>query len=447
MQQRFLAGWTPSSSFSFDEGVMPSTYMRNTTRIFMPDKPHRYGTKIFMMCDSRSAYCHIFELYAGKRAGGDGATASVDNKTGAAAVIRNLKIVLDGVNGRPPWHVIVIDRFYSSVVLAVELLRLNVYVIGTVMTNLLGFNKAVKESRKTRPANIPRGSFTFSRSVSVPSLIAFHWWDRKPVHYLGNMASATIGRKVKQIGDITVAFPAVVSDYQRGMGGVDVHDQLCLQRYSLQMSTKFVKYYKSLFLGFVDLALVNSYISHRETARIFGSITMSRCEWYRVLQNQLLQLRPVYFAGVVVTPLPTIQKRKRAIRVVHAPEQSEAWVTASGIKKRHQRSCKVCALLRTNKKKKSFATTYFCERCSLDDAKLWLGNKIRREYKGQSRDLLSGTRTLETGKQFHLPWVSELYCVVLVKRQVNARKLDGSFAFEWEGDGDDKKSDNDCEQE
>ncbi|OWZ06238.1 hypothetical protein PHMEG_00021538 [Phytophthora megakarya] len=145
---------------------------RNTTRMFMPHKPHRYGSKIFMVCDSRSAYCHRFELYAGKRAGGDGTTASVDNKTGAAAVIRNLKIVLDGANGRLPWHVVVIDRFYSSVLLAFELLQMNVYVIGTVMTNRLGFNKAVKESRKPRPANIPRGSFTFSRSVSVPSLMS-----------------------------------------------------------------------------------------------------------------------------------------------------------------------------------------------------------------------------------------------------------------------------------
>ncbi|OWY91609.1 hypothetical protein PHMEG_00039735, partial [Phytophthora megakarya] len=49
------------------------------------------------------------------------------------------------------------------------------------------------------------------------------------------------------------------------------------------------------------------------------------------------------------------------------------------------RSCKVCALLRTDRKNKSFATTYFCERCSIDDAKCWLCNKIRRQYKGTAK--------------------------------------------------------------
>lgn len=43
------------------------------------------------------------------------------------------------------------------------------------------------------------------------------------------------------------------------MGGVDVHDQLRLQRYSLQRAVTFLKKYKSLFLGLVDLKVVNGY--------------------------------------------------------------------------------------------------------------------------------------------------------------------------------------------
>jgi Transposase IS4 len=58
LQKRFLSGWTTPAVFSFDEGVLPATSRRNTTRMFMPDKPHRYGTKMFMVCDAASAYCH-----------------------------------------------------------------------------------------------------------------------------------------------------------------------------------------------------------------------------------------------------------------------------------------------------------------------------------------------------------------------------------------------------
>jgi hypothetical protein len=281
-----------------------------------------------MLCLTR------FELYVGKRNTGDTGEAAVDEKTGAAAVVRNLKVVLES-NERHPWHAVVVDRFYSSILLAIELLGMGIYVIGTIMTNRLGYDANVKETRASRPASIPRGTFSFSRSVAVPSMVALQWWDRKPVHYLCTgsvMTEASIGRKVKQLGAITVPCPAAVADYQRWMGGVDVHDQLRLQRYSLQTSTKFKKYYKSLFLGLVDMALVNAYLSHKEAARIAGSQPMKRGEWFSLLQNQLLQLKPQDFAGVVATPTIGSQKRKRApVRHAHALEQSEDWVVVSGV--------------------------------------------------------------------------------------------------------------------
>ncbi|OWZ13805.1 hypothetical protein PHMEG_00012811 [Phytophthora megakarya] len=88
----------------------------------------------------------------------------------------------------------------------------------------------------------------------------------------------------------------------------------------------------------------------------------------------------------MVTPPSHGHKRNRApVRLAHQVEQSEDWVTVSGVQKRRQRSCKVCALLRTNTKKKSFATTFYCERCSVDNAKCWLCNKIRHTYQGEAK--------------------------------------------------------------
>ncbi|KAG6623606.1 uncharacterized protein IUM83_02195 [Phytophthora cinnamomi] len=364
--------------------VLPATSKRNTTRMFMPDKPHRYGTKMFMTCDSKTAYCHRFEVYVGKREVGDTQADAVDHKIGAAAVIRNLKVVL--AHNRLAYHAVVVDRFYSSIPLAVELLTMSVYIVGIIMTNRLGFNRNVRETRRTRPSFIPRGSFTFSRSVAVPSMVVFHWWDRKPVHYLctgSAMAESTIKRNVKRVGPITVPCPSAVNDYQRWMGGVDVHDQLRLQRFSLQTSVRLQKYYKSLFLGFLDLAMVNAYLSHKEACKLNGTTAMKRGEWYSVLQNQLLQLKAQDFQGITVTPPTRSGKRvrKRTGPEGHSLAQFGDWVTVSGVQKRRPRSCKVCALLR-GARKKSFQTTYYCESCSLDDAKCYLCPKARREYKG-----------------------------------------------------------------
>ncbi|KAK1936984.1 hypothetical protein P3T76_009762 [Phytophthora citrophthora] len=108
---------------------------------------------------------------------------------------------------------------------------------------------------------------------------------------------------------------------------------------------------------------------------------MRRSEWFFVLRIQLLQLKAEDFAGVDETPPPSSQKRRwTPVHLTHALQQAEDWVVVSGVQKRRQRSCKFCALLRTGKKK-SFTTTYYSERCPIDDAKGWLCNKFRRQYK------------------------------------------------------------------
>ena len=65
----------------------------------------------------------------------------------------------------------------------------------------------------------------------------------------------------------------------------------------------------------------------------------------------------------------------------HKNVQFDDWVTVSGIQKRRQRACKVCALLRGTRKK-SYQTTYYCEDCSHPDAKCFLCPKARRTYGG-----------------------------------------------------------------
>ena len=62
LQRTFLAGWDLGEALSFDEGVLPSTSRHNTTRTFMPDKPHRWGSKLFITCDARTAYCYRYVL-------------------------------------------------------------------------------------------------------------------------------------------------------------------------------------------------------------------------------------------------------------------------------------------------------------------------------------------------------------------------------------------------
>ncbi|GMF48759.1 unnamed protein product [Phytophthora fragariaefolia] len=259
IQERFLSGWSLPAIFSFDELVLPATLRRNPSRMFMSDKPHRYGSKLFMLCDAKT-------VLRGQGMGGDN---GIDFKSGAAAVVRKLSAAFTP-ESRHNWHAVVVDRLYSSVLLAVELLKMNVFVVGTIQTNRLGFNKAIQPKHKTRPAS------------SV-------------------MTASTIERKIKHVGALHIGCPQSVNDY------------------SLQMSTRFTKYYKALFLGLLDLALVNTFLSHKEAAKIKVTVAMPRAEWFVVLQDQLLQLKAEDFAGVQATPPASCQKRRRTpVRLTHA---------------------------------------------------------------------------------------------------------------------------------
>ncbi|GMF45621.1 unnamed protein product [Phytophthora fragariaefolia] len=57
LQETFRAGYMPPPVMAFDEAMFPSRSSFNRMRVYMKDKPHKYGTKLFMLCCSQTAYC------------------------------------------------------------------------------------------------------------------------------------------------------------------------------------------------------------------------------------------------------------------------------------------------------------------------------------------------------------------------------------------------------
>lgn len=90
----------------------------------------------------------------------------------------------------------------------------------------------------------------------------------------------------------------MMRDYHRWMGGVDVHDQLRLQRYSLQQQTKCKKYYKAVFLGLVDIAIVNAYVVYRDVQKARGAKQDTHAQFLMQLQAQMLDVTEDDFAEV-----------------------------------------------------------------------------------------------------------------------------------------------------
>ncbi|DAZ96869.1 TPA: hypothetical protein N0F65_008830 [Lagenidium giganteum] len=274
-------------------------------------------------------------------------------KTGHAAVVRNLR----AVSGRNQLesYLVVTDRFYTSVALAIQLLAMKVYLLRTCMTNRLGFCQQLIRRQKHRGEGTTRGAHVVVQCNRIPQLQVCVWWDNLPMRLLCTGGSAELERVARRERDgsqVEVPCPKFVKDYQRLKGGVDIHDQLRLQRYSLQMAIRYQQYYKSLFFGLFmkELHLQLLQLTHNDTS-------------HAVL-------------GAVASPqLPPVRRKTTRVAV------HDEWQDISGSRKRRQRSCKLCSLLR-GYRERGFQTAFFCEACSDGDKRVYLCPKARRSVDG-----------------------------------------------------------------
>ncbi|KAE9174546.1 hypothetical protein PF005_g25814 [Phytophthora fragariae] len=212
-----------------------------------------------------------------------------------------------------------------------------------------------------------------------PQVTAAMWMDRNPVHMLSSGGSRQAVAVLRRIhGQMqSVLAPELVRDYHRSMGGVDVHDQLRMQRYSVQLCYKTRKHYKTLFLGLLDMALVNAFIVYRYNKKVNNKRPPKHSAFLEELMEQLLAVD----SDKVFTEIE--QATSARDRTAASPDRSEARQQTSGPEgavddchqleenpdtfdgvqgvKRRQRSCKVCALFKVKPRK---FTKYFCPECS-----------------------------------------------------------------------------------
>ena len=62
-QKTFNRGYRLGKYLSFDEGMVGSRHQYNPMRVYMSDKPTKWGTKFFMLCCAKTGYCSRYELF------------------------------------------------------------------------------------------------------------------------------------------------------------------------------------------------------------------------------------------------------------------------------------------------------------------------------------------------------------------------------------------------
>ena len=214
---------------------------------YLPNKPVKWGFKIFASCDSATSILCDFEVYTGQ--------ADVQGGLAHNVVVR----LSDGLEKQN--YVIFTDNFYTSAQLADTLLGKGIYLVGTIRSNRRGFPRLLKDDMKKFEKKADRGE---TRYVRDGNKLYQQWKDKRVVSMLSTVHKGhehvTVARKSKADGQFQVVQinqPKCIGDYNSSMGGVDLFDQHIAAYRALRRCQK---YWKSIFLDFLDVSEVNAFL-------------------------------------------------------------------------------------------------------------------------------------------------------------------------------------------
>lgn len=249
--------YLPNRCLTVDECAI-ATKGRFSPTQYMPSKPLRKGLRVWMLCDSRSGYCHRTRLYVGKPS--DDANASTLGHRVVTSLVR-------GLEGR--YHHLFMDSFFTSVPLLQRLLQDGLYACGPTNPNRRGYPDALK------PRNVGKLSPGEFYQCQRGNLVATVTRDAKVVSCLSsNSAPGIVGigpgkrdgegsdGDCSSLSSLGIARPLPLLLYQENMRGVDLCDQL---RECYQVGRPCKKWWRYFLWFYVNLCIVNAYIILRES--------------------------------------------------------------------------------------------------------------------------------------------------------------------------------------
>ncbi|XP_031732493.1 piggyBac transposable element-derived protein 4-like [Anarrhichthys ocellatus] len=304
----------PSQEISIDERMV-SSKARIGLKQYMKNKPVRWGYKLFVLADSSSGYTWDFFVYEGRFQGISGNGLSYDS------VMELIDTKLLGTG-----YKLFVDNFYTSLPLFRDLLQKRIWACGTIRTSRIGFPKTKVNGLVSKP---PRGSI---RWIRKDSLLFVQWRDTRDVSMCSTLHKAhaedTAQRRVKgadghwALKEIPV--PPTVKEYNQLMGGVDLSDAL-IGYYKVLHKTQ--RWYKMLFYHFMDIAIVNAFLLHKDIAKGKGQVPMHQKTFRETLAEELAEVGSPSTARPVPPPA--------ARRAHHRPEYVSGNSATGRLKCRH----------------------------------------------------------------------------------------------------------------
>ncbi|XP_045448744.1 piggyBac transposable element-derived protein 4-like [Melitaea cinxia] len=203
-----LEYYTPSENLTLDEQLVA---FRGRCRfiMYLPNKPAKFGIKIFMVVDTKCPYVYNFEVYCGEQPEGP---FHISNKV-ADLTNRLLEpLIRMGCN-------VTMDNWFTSYPVALQLLEKRITVVGTLKGNKPEIPPNFKTSRDRE---INSSLFGFQKNCTLVSYVPKR---NKTVLLLSTMhhdaaIDLTTGDAKK---------PEIITFYNQTKCGVDIVDRMCRQ--------------------------------------------------------------------------------------------------------------------------------------------------------------------------------------------------------------------------
>lgn len=254
------ANYEPGPYLTIDEQLL-AFRGRCPFKMYMPQKPSKYGIKIVMICDVGTKYMLNAEPYLGK--GTTGRDEPVSHYH-----VKNLSAPYHGSNRN-----LTMDNWFSSIPLTLELLRdpINLTVIGTIRKN-----KRELPECMTTTKNRPVGDIQYLYDGKIV-LVSQKVKTNKVVCLISSMHDKG--------GTSASGKPFIVEHYNQTKGGVDAFDQMCSV---VSCSRKTKRWPMCIFFGLLNMAGINSWVTYNLYLRNKNGTKISRSSFLAEVHKDLV---------------------------------------------------------------------------------------------------------------------------------------------------------------
>lgn len=270
-----MDSYKPGSYVTIDEQLL-AFRGRCPFRMYIPNKPAKYGIKIVMMCDVGTNYMVNAIPYLGSN-------TQTKNMPLASYFVEELTKNIQGTNRN-----ITMDNWFTSIPLAENLLKnpMNLTIVGTVRKNK---REIPPELLELRSRSVGTSMYCFDQAKT---LLSYKTKPNRCVVLLSTLhEKPSINEESKK--------PEMIEFYNSTKGAVDTLDQMCN---NMSSSRKTRRWPLCVFYGMINICLVNAHVIYVHNKARKSEKPLSRKKFAIKLSEDLLA--PWMKKRLVVPTLP-----------------------------------------------------------------------------------------------------------------------------------------------